>query len=47
MAYHMGLGRAAYDALMSSLAWVCHVMQDYLSSYLERVQCNSLTEHSA
>ena len=47
VAYHMGLGWAAYDAFMSSLAWVCHVMQNYLSSYLERVQCNSLIEHSA
>ena len=33
MAYHVGLGQAAYDALMNSLAWVCHVTQTYLSSY--------------
>ena len=33
MAYHVGLGQAAYDVLMNSLAWVCHVTQTYLSSY--------------
>ena len=33
MAYHVGLGQAAYDVLMNSLAWVCHVTQAYLSSY--------------
>ena len=47
MAYHVGLVQIAYDAFMSSLAWVCHVMQTYLSSYLERVQCNALIKHSA
>ena len=34
MAYHVVLGQAAYDALMNSLALVCHVTQTYLSSYL-------------
>ena len=34
MAYHVGLGQAAYDAFLSSLAWVCHVTQTYLSGYL-------------
>ena len=33
MAYHVGLGQAAYDVLMNSLAWVCHVTQTYLPSY--------------
>ena len=44
MACHVGLDWAAYDAFVSSLAWVCHVTQTYLSSYLERVHCHSLIE---
>ena len=48
VAYHMSLGRVTYNAFKGSLTWVCHVMQIYLSIYfLERVQCNSLNEHSA
>ena len=37
VAYHVGLGQAAYDAFMNSLASVCHVTQTYLSNYLVRV----------
>ena len=33
MAYHVGLGQAAYDVCINSLAWACHVTLTYLSSY--------------
>ena len=41
MAYHVGLGQAAYDAFMNSLAWVCHVTQTYSSSYFVCVNADA------